>query len=102
MIKEFKIAQMFKENVCLGGKSNGQFLRNEVEIAMDTGKVYVDFEGLPLITQSFSDEFLGPLVAEKGRDILKQITFRHCAKDIQIFLASTVRRFAKSKQATPS
>ncbi len=102
MMKVFKIAQMFNENMCLGGKSSGQFLRNEIEIALNDHDVHVDFEGLPLITQSFSDEFLGPLVADRGEAVLDKITFKNCSDDIEALLTWTVNRFLANKQGIPS
>ncbi len=53
----------------------------------------VDFDGLPLITQSFSDEFLGPIVAHDGKKVFDQLTFKNCSKDIRIILTSTANRF---------
>ncbi len=101
MIKQFNIAEIFSETICLGGKSNGKFLRNEIEIALDVGEVCVNFENLPLVTQSFSDEFLGPLVSNRGKQILRSITFKHCSGDIQELLAWTAKRFLNNKQGTP-
>ena len=92
-MKTFNLREMFSENVCLGGKDNGRFLRNEVEIALSSGTVVVDFDGLPLITQSFSDEFLGPIVNHEGKKVSDQLTFKHCSKDIQVILTSTANRF---------
>ena len=92
-MKTFNLHKVFNEDVCLGGKENGRFLRNEVEIALSSGPVVVDFEHLPLITQSFSDEFLGPVVAHEGKKVLNQLTFKNCSKDIQVILTSTASRF---------
>lgn len=92
-MKTFNLHQMFNEDVCLGGKENGRFLRNEVEIALSNGQVVVDFDGLPLITQSFSDEFLGPIVEHNGKKVLDQLTFKNSSKDIQVILTSTANRF---------
>ena len=92
-MKTFNLHEMFNENVCLGGKDNGRFLRNEIEIALSSGQVVVDFYGLPLITQSFSDEFLGPIAAHHGKNVFDQVTFKNCSKDIQVILTSTAGRF---------
>ena len=92
-MKIFKLDEMFNENVCLGGKENGRFLRNEVEIALSNGPVVADFDGLPLITQSFSDEFLGPIVSHEGKRVFEQLAFKNCSKDIQVILTSTATRF---------
>ena len=92
-MKTFKLHEVFNEDVCLGGKENGRFLRNEVEIALSNGPVVVDFDHLPLVTQSFSDEFLGPIVNHNGKKIFDQLTFRNCSKDIKVILTSTANRF---------
>lgn len=92
-MKTFKLHKMFNESVCLGGKENGRFLRNEIEIALSNGKVGVDFDNLPLITQSFSDEFLGPIAAHQGKKIFEYLTFKNCSKDVQVILTSTASRF---------
>ena len=93
LVKIFNLHEMFNEGVCLGGKENGRFLRNEVEIALSSGSVVVDFDHLPLITQSFSDEFLGPIVAHEGKKVFDQLTFKNCSEDIQVILTSTAGRF---------
>ena len=98
-MKEFILRDIFKEEICVGGKENGRFLRNEVEISLARGPIVLNFEGLPLITQSFSDEFLGPIFAHRGRGILREISFKNCSKDIQIILSSTANRFLTSSQA---
>lgn len=102
MVKEFKISQMFSETMCLGGKASGHFLRNEIEIALDKHDVHIDFEGLSLITQSFSDEFLGALIADRGEAVLDKITFKNCSEDIEALLTWTVNRFLSNKQGVPS
>ena len=92
-MKTFSLNEMFNESVCLGGKENGRFLRNEIEIALSNGPVVVDFDHLPLITQSFSDEFLGPIVEHEGKKVFDQLSFKSCSGDIQVILTSTASRF---------
>jgi hypothetical protein len=101
-MKVFNLSRMFDERVCLGGKENGRFLRNEVEIALSKGEVCLDFEDLPLITQSFSDEFLGPMIVHLGRKVIGQIVFKRCTKDVQAILTSTTRRFTESSSGVTS
>ncbi len=95
-MKIFNLREMFNETVCLGGKHNGRFLRNEIEIALLHESVIINFYGVPLITQSFSDEFLGPIVAHDGKKVLDQLTFKNCSEDIKIILMSTATRFLAS------
>ncbi|GEM_PF-1838460 len=89
----FKIKKMFKEEKCVGGKESGRFLRNEMEIALAKGPVVIDFEDVQLITQSFSDEFLGPILADAGQEVLRNIKFKNCSQDIQTIILSTATRF---------
>jgi len=80
------------------GKANGRFFYNEVEIALSKGPVVVDFEGVQLITQSFSDEFLGPVVIHHGVKVFEKVTFKGCSQDIKDILISTAQRFAADTQ----
>ena len=89
----FKMSQVFKDEKCIGGKVSGSFFRNEVEIKLAKGPVLIDFEGVDLITQSFSDEFLGPILAHEGQEILREIKFKNCSEGVQAAILSTAHRF---------
>ena len=92
-MKQLKIKDIFKDEVCIGGKANGRFLSNEVEIELARGPVTIDFAGIDLITQSFSDEFLGPIVENQGSRVFDILHFKNCSSEIQVILTSTARRF---------
>lgn len=94
-----KMNQIFKDEKCIGGKTIGSFFRNEVEIELAKGPVLIDFEGVELITQSFSDEFLGPILAHNGQEILRQTKFRNCSDGVQAVILSTAHRFLKDTQS---
>lgn len=78
----------------LGTRDIAAPLRMKVESAIDEGRtpVCVDFTGL-LATQSFVDEFLGPLILRHGPTVLERIVFRNCHEDVKaaIDLVATVR-----------
>lgn len=61
----------------------------------------IDFENLPLITQSLTDEFLGPLVVSRGKEVLRSIAFKHCSSDIKELLTWTAKRFLNNRQGAP-
>ena len=92
-MKHIKIKDIFKDEVCIGGKANGRFLSNELEIELARNSVTIDFAGIDLITQSFSDEFLGPIIEHKGSKIFDVLFFKNCSQEIQAILTSTARRF---------
>ena len=89
----FKINQIFKDEVCVGGKASGQLLREKIETELAKGPIMIDFEGTDLITQGFSDEFLGPILIENGQDVFRRIKFKNCSDDVQAIILSTARRF---------
>ena len=95
----FKMSQVFKDEKCIGGKASGSFFRNEVEIKLAKGPVLIDFEGVDLITQSFSDEFLGPILAHEGQEILREIKFKNCSEGVQAAILSTAHRFLTDAQS---
>jgi STAS-like domain of unknown function (DUF4325) len=78
----------------LGTRDIATPLRAQVETALDERRipVCVDFNGL-LATQSFMDEFLGPLILRHGPGVLEQIVFKNCHEDVRaaINLVATVR-----------
>ena len=98
-MKTFKMRELFKEEKCIGGKASGSFFRNEIQIALPKGPVLIDFEGVELITQSFSDEFLGPILAYEGQEILRKIKFKNCSEEIQTIILSTARRFLSDRES---
>lgn len=95
----FKMKKIFKDEKCIGGKESGRFLRNEIEIALSKGPVLVDFEDVELVTQSFADEFLGPILAHEGQEVLRSIKFKNCSEDIQTMILSTANRFLSDTRA---
>ncbi|MBI3312609.1 MAG: STAS-like domain-containing protein [Candidatus Omnitrophica bacterium] len=58
----------------------------------------IDFEGTDLITQGFSDEFLGPILLDNGQDIFWRIKFKNCSDDVRAMILSTSRRFLSGAQ----
>jgi hypothetical protein len=78
----------------LGTRDIAAPLRIKVEAAVEEGRtpVCVDFAGL-LATQTFVDEFLGPLILRHGSSILERIVFKNCHEDLKaaIDLVATVR-----------
>lgn len=52
-MKYFKMKELFKDEVCIGGKSTGAFLANKIESALIQGPVTMDVKGIDLITQGF-------------------------------------------------
>jgi hypothetical protein len=95
----FKMKDMFKGEKCISGKATGSFFRNEVEIALAKGPVIIDFDGIEVITQSFSDEFLGPILAHEGQDVLRTLKFKSCSEEIQAIILSTAHRFLSDAKA---
>ena len=95
----FKMKEMFKEEKCISGKATGSFFRNEVEIALAKGSVVVDFNNIEVITQSFSDEFLGPILLHNGQDILRALKFKNCSEEVQTAILSTAQRFLSDRKA---
>ncbi|MBI3312935.1 MAG: STAS-like domain-containing protein, partial [Candidatus Omnitrophica bacterium] len=65
---------------------------------MAKGPVVIDFEGTNLITQGFSDEFLGPILLDNGQDIFRRIKFKNCSDDVRTMILSTARRFLSGAQ----
>lgn len=98
-MKVFKVNEIFKGEKCISGKATGSFFRNEVEIALAKDPVVVDFEGIEVITQSFSDEFLGPILAHEGQDILRTLKFKNCSEEVQTVILSTAHRFLSDTKA---
>ena len=91
---------MFQDEVCMGGKANGALLRQQIEAIMPQQQpIVIDFEGLSLITQGFCDEFLGPILAHNGQDILRQIKFKNCSDGVQAAILSTAHRFLSDAQS---
>ncbi|HOW60100.1 MAG TPA: STAS-like domain-containing protein [Candidatus Omnitrophota bacterium] len=95
----FKMKEMYKGEKCISGKATGSFFRNEVEIALAKGPVIIDFDGIEAITQSFSDEFLGPILAHEGQDVLRTLKFKSCSEEIQAVILSTAHRFLSDTKA---
>ena len=94
-----KVNEVFKDEKCISGKATGSFFRNEVEIVLAKTPVIIDFEGIEVITQSFSDEFLGPIFAHQGQDILKTLKFKNCSEEVQAVILSTAHRFLSDTKA---
>lgn len=94
-----KVNEVFKDEKCISGKATGSFFRNEVEIVLAKNPVIIDFEGIEVITQSFSDEFLGPIFAHEGQDILKTLKFKNCSEEVQAVIMSTAHRFLVDTKA---
>ena len=95
----FRMADIFKGEKCIGGKASGSFARNELEIKLAKSPVVVDFESVEMITQSFCDEFLGPILQHEGQDILKSLKFKNCSEDVQAIILSTAGRFLSQNKA---
>lgn len=98
-MKIFKMNEIFKDEKCISGKATGSFFRNEVEIDLSKGPVTIDFEGVEAITQSFSDEFLGPILDCGGQEILRSLKFKGCSEEVQAAILSTASRFLSDKKA---
>lgn len=98
-MKILKVNEIFKDEKCISGKATGSFFRNEVEIALAKDPVVVDFEGIEVITQSFSDEFLGQILAHEGQDILRTLKFKNCSEEVQAVILSTAHRFLSDTKA---
>lgn len=98
-MKIFKMDELFKDEKCISGKASGSFFRNEVEIALAKDPVIIDFENIEVITQSFSDEFLGPILTHNGQDILRTLKFKNCSEDVQTAILSTAHRFLTDRTA---
>lgn len=98
-MRVFSMKEKYQDEKCISGKATGSFFRNEVQIALAKGPVIVDFEGIEVITQSFADEFLGPILAHEGQDILRTLKFKNCSEEVQTAILSTAHRFLSDKQA---
>ncbi|HOE68545.1 MAG TPA: STAS-like domain-containing protein [Candidatus Omnitrophota bacterium] len=94
-----KVNEVFKGEKCISGKATGSFFRNEVEIALAKNPVIIDFEGIEVITQSFSDEFLGPIFSHEGQDVLRTLKFKDCSEEVQAVILSTAHRFLSDRKA---
>ena len=98
-IQVVSMREKFKDEKCISGKATGVFFRNELEIALEKGPVIVDFQDIQVITQSFSDEFLGPILAHNGQEVLRRIKFKNCSDGVQAAILSTAHRFLSNAQS---
>ena len=90
---------IFKDNVCIGGKAGCVFLRYQIKEALSEQQVIIDFGGIELITQGFCDEFLGPILAHNGQEVFRQIKFKNCSDGVQAAILSTAHRFLSDAQS---
>ncbi len=99
-MKVITIKMIFGDEVCVGGKAGGAFLRRQIEAVIhQQHSVVLDFKGLDLITQGFCDEFLGPILQANGQEIFRQIKFRNCSEGVQAAILSTAHRFISDVQS---
>ncbi len=95
----FKTKDMFKGEKCISGKATGSFFRNDVEAALAKDPVVIDFDSVEAITQSFSEEFLGPILSHEGQDIFRTLRFKSCSEEIQAIILSAAHRFLSDAKA---
>ena len=70
-MKTIKVRELLRQGN-LATRENGLILRKEIEEALKTfDSVFVDFDGINLVTQSFIDEVFGVLVREKGLSFIR-------------------------------
>ena len=70
--------QMAEYGSTMATRQRGSELRAEVQrIAGDTGQVLLDFQGVLSISNSFADEFFGPLVIVKSGLSFELLNARH-------------------------
>jgi hypothetical protein len=61
-----------------------------VEAALERGdSVQVDFAGI-LVTQSFTDELIGPLILRIGPEFLERVSFAGCSEDVKSVLRMVI------------
>lgn len=87
----------------LGTRYTAVAVRREVEGALLRGQhVQLDFKQL-LVTQSFADELLGPLVLRRGPGLLNNLSFAGCTEDtkaiVRLVLASRLGDYAARDMA---
>lgn len=74
----------------MGMRQSALPLRKEIEGAIACGKeVAIDFSGIDA-TQSFIDELVGVLVAQRGVSVMRHIVFKGCSKDVQAIVQFVV------------
>ena len=95
-MKYFKMKEIFKDEVCIGGKASGAALAKKIDSALMQGPVTMDFVGIDLVTQGFSDEFLSRLLGRKGERLFEVLKFKDCSDGVRIMLTSTANRFLKT------
>jgi hypothetical protein len=67
-----KISEFFPGIKSLGGREEGALIRKEIEKVLEKeSKVFVDFEGLEVVSHSFADEIFGVLMEEYGWEFVK-------------------------------
>jgi hypothetical protein len=67
-----KISEFFPGISSLGGREEGAQIRKEIEkVLKEESKVFVDFEGLDVISHCFADEIFGVLMEEYGWEFVK-------------------------------
>lgn len=70
----------------LGARPSALPIRDLIEQALAAGdKVVIDFAGTN-VTQSFVDELIGVLVLQRGKEVLRSLTFKNCSADVKTIL----------------
>jgi anti-anti-sigma regulatory factor len=86
----------------LGSRYTAKHFREQIEEALQAGdqQIVLDFSGIASVTDSFTDELLGTLLATADREILPLLRFKGCTQAvrtaIETLLAEVVGRRATS------
>jgi len=90
------------EHTFLGSRYMAKYFREKIEQALGQGdqEIVLDFSGIDAVTDSFTDELLGALIATADRQILPLLRFKGCSDAvrtaIEALLADVVERRASS------
>jgi len=69
----------------LSSRPMAKYLRESIDTALRAGadEIVLDFSGVEAVTDSFTDELLGALIATADRDILPLLRFKGCTEAVR-------------------
>jgi len=74
----------------LGTRHSAKVIRRQLVAALELEEsVELDFDRVT-VTQSFADELLGPLILERGHELLTRMRFKGCSDDVRAVLTFVV------------
>src|SRR5213594_1673376 len=86
----------------LGSRYTAKHFRDQILGALRAGdrEIILDFSGIESVTDSFTDELLGALIATADTEILPLLRFKGCSDSvrtaIELLLADVIERRARA------